>query len=181
MSNYYYEEKRAYLTTLAEVRAADHDLTPFLKFGLRGIASQTGRLAGMVKDAVWKELFRGLMAELFTRLESTRKRVIVKRQLMVLNRLLDRNGEVEFTQLVEEVTPYYASRKNAMFAIIRDVNRLGALGAIMIRREDHAVTNRPQFFIKADLNWPSRITDTEFFAKLDSLPKSKTTAFPTPT
>lgn len=99
---------------------------------------------------------------------------------MVLNRLLDRDGEVEFSQLVEEVTPYYASRKNAMFAIVRDVNRLGAFGAITIRRED-APQKRAQFWIAADLNWPSRITDAEFFAALERLPKSKTSTFPTPT
>jgi len=106
--------------------------------------------------------------------------VIVKRQLMVLNRLLDREGEVEWPELVEEVTPYYASRKNAMFAIVRDVNRLGALGAITIRAE-HLPQKRARFFIAADLNWPSRITDTEFFTAIEQLPKSKTSMFPTPT
>ena len=35
MSNYYYDEKPAYLAALARVRAQDHDLTTFLKFGLR--------------------------------------------------------------------------------------------------------------------------------------------------
>ena len=99
---------------------------------------------------------------------------------MVLNRLLDRDGEVEWLQLVEEVTPYYASRKNAMFAIVRDVNRLSALGAITVRSE-RPQEKRPRFFIAADLNWPSRITDTDFFAALERLPKSKTSMFPTPT
>ena len=120
------------------------------------------------------------MSDLFSRLESTRKRVIVKRQLMVLNRLLDSDGEVEWTQLVKEVTPYYASRKNTMFAIVRDVNRLGALGAITIRRENPE-QKRSRLFVAADLNWPSRITDTDFFATLERLPKSKTSMFPTPT
>ena len=180
MSNYYYDEKSAYLPAMAGVRADDHDLTLFLKFGLKGIALQTRRLTNLVKNAVSKELFRGLMGDLFSRLKSTRKRVIVKRQLMVLNQLLDRDGEVEFSRLAEEVTPYYASRKNAMLAIVRDVNRLGALGAITIRRED-TPHKRPAFWIAADLNWPSRITDTEFFAALERLPKSKTSTFPTPT
>ena len=180
MSNYYYDEKSSYLAALAGVRALEHDLTPFLKFGLKGIAIQTQRLTKLVRNAVSKELFRGLMSDLFGRLESTRKRVIVKRQLMVLNRLLDRDGEVEWIQLVEEVKPYYASRKNAMFAIVRDVNRLGALGAIRIRRENQE-QKRSRFFVAADLNWPSRITDTEFFATLERLPKSKTSMFPTPT
>jgi len=40
MSNYYYEEKATYLSSLSEVRARDYDLTPFLKFGLKGIAKQ---------------------------------------------------------------------------------------------------------------------------------------------
>ena len=180
MSNYYYDEKAAYLASLAAVRAGEHDLTPFLKFGLKGISLQTQRLTNLVRNAVSKELFRGLMGDLFSRLESTRKRVIVKRQLMVLNRLLDREGAVDFTQLAEEVTPYYASRKNAMFAIVRDVNRLGALGAITVRREDRP-EKRTVYWIAADLNWPSRITDTEFFAALEKLPRSKTSTFPTPT
>lgn len=37
------------------------------------------------------------MGDLFQRLESTRKRVIVRRQLDVLSRLLDKEGEVEFS------------------------------------------------------------------------------------
>ena len=36
MSNYYYDEKEAYLTKLKEVREREHDLTPFLHFGLKG-------------------------------------------------------------------------------------------------------------------------------------------------
>jgi hypothetical protein len=180
MSNYYYDEKQMYLATLANVRAGDHDLTPFLKFGLKGIALQTQRLANLVKNAVSKELFRSLMSDLFSRLESTRKRVIVKRQLMVLNRLLDRDGEVEWLQLIEEVSPYYASRKNAGFAITRDVNRLSALGAITVRRE--AINEKGfRFWIAANLNWPSQITDSEFFMKIERLPRSKTSTFPTPT
>lgn len=180
MSNYYYDEKIAYLATLAAVRAADHDLTPFLRFGLRGIALQTQRLTNLVKNAVSKELFRSLMGDLFSRLESTRKRVIVKRQLMVLNRLLERDGEVDWLQLIEEVAPYYASRKNAPNAIARDVNRLGALGAITIRREN-VDDKRYRFLIGVNLNWPSQITDTEFFMKIERLPRSKTSTFPTPT
>ena len=40
MSNYYYEEKAGYLNALAETRALSHDLTPFLKFALKGIEKQ---------------------------------------------------------------------------------------------------------------------------------------------
>lgn len=176
MSNYYYEEKRTYLSSLAEVRASGHDLTSFLRFGLKGIALQTERLTSSLRNAVLKELFRSLVRDLFVRLESTRKRVIVKRQLMLLNRLLDRNGPVEFGELVRDLTQEYASRKNSHAAIVRDINRLGSLGAVTVKRvEDEA--KKAVFWIGVDLNWPSRITETEFFAQIASLPKSKTYAF----
>ena len=115
------------------------------------------------------------MNELFVRLESTRKRVIVKRQLMVLNRLLERDGEVEWLQLVDEVRQYYASRKHVVAAMVRDVNRLAALGAVRVRIDD--TSGRPQYFLEANLDWPSTITDTEFFERIEELPKSKTHRF----
>ena len=180
MSNYYYEEKRAYLAALSNVRAQDHDLTPFLKFALHGIASQVFRLTSMLKNAVSKELFRNLMNELFVRLESTRKRVIVKRQLMVLNRLLERDGEVEWSRLVDEVRQYYASRKNVAAAMVRDVNRLAQLGAVKIRVKK-TIDRKPTYFLEANLDWPGTITDTEFFERIEKLPKSKTHRFLTAT
>jgi len=175
MSNYYYDEKRAYLEALAAVRANDNDLTPFLKFGLRGIALQSGRLGQMIRDEVSRQIFRNLMHELFTRLENTRKRVIVQRQLALLEKLLKVEGRTEFTQLVEAVRNDYSSRKAPMNAIIRDLNRLQALGAVRIETEGGPKT--PVFHISVRLDWPSRITETEFFAKLAILPKSKTYGF----
>ena len=115
------------------------------------------------------------MNELFVRLESTRKRVIVKRQLMVLNHLLERDGEVEWTELTGDVREHYASRKNIIAAMVRDVNRLGAIGAVKIRLDKSQQSRR--YFIQANLDWPSTITDTEFFEKIEKLPKSKTLGF----
>lgn len=176
MSNYYYDEKRAYLEALAAVRANDNDLTPFLKFGLRGIALQSGRLGQMIREEVSRQIFRNLMHELFTRLENTRKRVIVRRQLALLEKLLNEEGRIEFMQLVDSVKNDYSSRKAPMNAIIRDLNRLQALGAVRI--DQKAVEGKPPiFYITVRLDWPSRITETEVFAKLATLPKSKTYAF----
>ncbi len=174
MSNYYYDNKYAYLAALVQARERGHDLTPFLNFALEGIAREVSRVTERLKRAVRKELFRSLVHELFVRLESTRKQVIVKRQLMLLNHLLDKDGEIEWRQLVREVRERYASRKNAVAAIVRDINRLSALGAVIVRREDK------NFYIGVDLDWPSRITDSEFFERLEQLPKSKTYGFLTP-
>lgn len=179
MSNYYYDEKRTYLQCLARVREANHDLTEFLKFGLRGIALQSSRLTEMIRTEVSKEIFRNLMHDLFTRLESTRKRVIVKRQLTLLDKLLNADGRVEFLQLADSVKETYNTRKAPLNAVIRDLNRLRALGAISIQREgENAKTWK--YYLSVQLDWPSKITETEFFSKLATLPKSKTHGFLSP-
>ena len=181
MSNYYYDEKRSYLESLAAVRASDHDLTPFLKFGLRGIAMQSSRLAEMIKNEVSRQLFRNLMHELFTRLESTRKRVIVKRQLGLLEKLLNTDGKIEFSELANSMKEEYKSRKAPVNAIIRDLNRLGALGAIWIEKADGPTPKSgPVYYISVRLDWPSRITEAEFFAKIAAMPRSKTYGFLSP-
>ncbi len=84
MSNYYYDEKTSYLSALSAARAGDHDLTPFLQFGLRGIASQCKRLFAEIRFHVSKELFRTFMYDLFGRLKTPRRRVIAERQLKTL-------------------------------------------------------------------------------------------------
>jgi cell filamentation protein, protein adenylyltransferase len=179
MSNYYYEEKKAYLDALAAVRAKGQDLTPFLKFALRGVALQSTRLTEMIKNEVSRQIFRSLMHELFTRLQSTRKRVIVKRQLTLLEKLLNTDGRIEFIQLAESVRNDYKSRKSPLSAIVRDINRLQALGAVGIEMEEPK-GKAPIYYIRVRLDWPSKITETEFFAKLAALPKSKTYGFLSP-
>ena len=116
------------------------------------------------------------MHELFARLENTRKRVIVKRQLMLLNHLLDKDGAVEWRQLVRDVRGRYKSRKNPLAAIVRDIDRLSVLGAVTVRWEEPS----RDIYIGVNLDWPSTITDTEFFERLERLPKSKTYGFLVP-
>ena len=179
MSNYYYDEKKSYLDTLAQVRANGYDLTPFLKFGLRGVALQSSRLAEMIRNEVSRQIFRNLMHELFSKLESTRKRVIVKRQLRLLERLLNAEGRTELDELAQGVSDEYNSRKAPLSALVRDINRLQALGALRVDREEPTPGNFV-YYIDVRLDWPSRITETEFFVKLAALPKSKTYGFLSP-
>ncbi len=176
LSNFYYEEKPSYLAEMAKVRSLEHNLTPFIKFGLKGITLQTERLTKLIRDQVSKEIFRNLMHDLFVRLQSTRKRVIVRRQLMLLEKLLDVEGEIEFSEFANSVRDDYNTRKIPLQALVRDLGRLLGLGAIDFRRD---VTDKknPKYFFRINLNWPTTITETEFFDKLAKLPKSKTYAF----
>jgi len=171
MSNYYYDEKKDYLSSLNAVGELGDDLTPFLRFGLRGIALQSQRLASEIRLHVSKEIFRSLAHDLFTRLVSPKKRLIARRQLEILRMLLEKE-DIEFEELVRSVADHYKSVKNPRKATVRDVNHLAGLGAILVKRDKE---NR--FRISAKLDWPSEITEGRFYERLKSLPKSKTTLF----
>lgn len=171
MSNYYYDEKKAYLTSLNESGNAGHDLTSFLTFGLCGVAIQSQRLGNQIRIHVSKEVFRSLAHDLFTRLVSPRKSIIAKRQLTILELLLG-VPEIDFEEMVKSLTDTYRSVKNPRKAIVRDTNHLGSLGAISINK-----TKESRFIISVRLEWPSQITESDFFEMLRTLPKAKSRSF----
>lgn len=167
MSNYYYEEKNSYLKVLAEVRRKEFDLTPFLLFGLKGIEIQCNRLFEEIRRNISKTLFRDVMFRLYGRLKNTRKRVLADRQLKILNLLLD---DVSFSrELYERMIPSYSELKNPDKALIRDIAQLFSLHAITYDSDSKRFS--------VNLDWPTTITETEFFEKLSNLPKAKTHDF----
>ena len=173
MSNFYHREVSAYFAALSEVRRREHDLTQFLTFALRGLAEEVSRLTMALRVAVSREIYRTFLDELFVTLESTRRRVIVTRQLELLSHLLNRKAPVEWGSLVADAKRLYAKRKDQPAAIARDVSKLQALGAVKI--EWAIARQRP--LISVDLDWPSTITESEFFDLIKKLPKSKDYSF----
>lgn len=169
MSNYYYEEKNEYLNTLAQVRAGDHDLTPFLLFGLKGIALQCKRLFEEIKKNISKALFREIMYDLFIRMQTARKRVIAERQIEILKILLD--GSQTLDNLNKKVGLIYKELSNPQKALIRDLNYLLRLHAIRYTKEQNIYT----FFVR--LEWATEITESEFFERIKKLPKAKGQSF----
>src|SRR5215475_5538149 len=172
MSNYYYDEKVAYLNALSESRARGHDLTPFLKFGLKGISIQCKRLSSEIREQVSKALFRNVMYDLFGRLKSTRKRVIAQRQVQLLKLLLEID-EIDFNSLWKKALPDYESLKSPIDALVRDLNGLVYLGAINVKPPD----NSHGYIISLNLDWPTQITESRFFERVKNLPKAKTHPF----
>lgn len=171
MSNYYYDEKPTYLAVLGETRANSHDLTPFLKFGLRGIALQCRQLFSEIRTQITKELFRNVMFDLFNRLENTRKRVIAERQVAILKLLLE-NDKMNFNDIFKRTKTNYQSLKNPMEGLLRDLGHLVDLGAIMFQKISDG-----RYEIRPRLEWATEITETEFFEKVKRLPKAKTHPF----
>lgn len=171
MSNYYYEEKHSYLKALATVRAADHDLSDFLIFGLKGIAVQCTRLFDEIRKNVAKALFRNVMYDLFNRLRTTRKRVIAERHIDILKRLLAVD-KLTLEELSEQTLVEYKQLKNPGKALMRDINYLLHLKAIGFKKLPE---NRYELF--ARLEWPTEVTETDFFRSVKEMPKAKTHGF----
>jgi Fic family protein len=167
MSNYYYEHKTGYLNALNEARASGHDLTPFLKFGLKGVESQCRRLLSQISFEVAKALYRNTANELFAHLKSPRKRVMSERHLKLLNLLLDREN-IRLSDL-KELTAHFFRVKNPHKTLIRDLNHLIRLEAISAQR----MPDKSEFVISANLKWPTQITETEFFKRVKEMPKAK--------
>jgi Fic family protein len=171
MSNYYYDEKATYLTSLSKVRERQHDLTEFLIFGLRGIAVQCRRLFDEIRPRVSKALFRNLMYDLFNQIEGARKQVIAKRQVEILKLLLDKD-QLELNELARALDGLYKPLGNPRKAIMRDIVHLMNLGTI---KAEEAEKNR--ILISIDLTWPTTITESEFFERVRQLPKVKAYPF----
>jgi Fic family protein len=170
-SNYYYDEKNAYLSALADVGRHDHDLTAFMRFALRGVALQSQRLLGAIQHQISKELFRNLMFDLFHRLETPRKRVIAERQIEVLKLLLD-VSTIDLTTFAKRTEGIYQRLKSPSKARLRDLAELSVLGAIRIWRDDSG-----KIMIGVRLEWPTEITETDFFRRVRELPKARTHPF----
>ncbi len=176
MSNYYYDEKDGYLKTLSEVRAHHHDLTSFLRFGLKGIGIQCSRLFAEIRNQVSKALFRNVMYDLFDRLQSTKRRVIAKRQIQILKVLL-RRDTVELHELRRELfESNYKHLKDSWKAYVRDLNNLIELKAIYLTSEDGADRNKT-FLLHLRLEWATEVTETSFFEQVKKFPKAKTGLF----
>ena len=174
MSNYYYDEKDGYLSSLSEVRKQNYDLTSFIKFGLKGIFLQCERLLKEIRIHLQRTLFRDVMGQMYGRLRSTRKRALAQRQWEILNKLLELDHEIEFNDLFEQLEKHYNTLKTPLRAYVRDLNHLSGLRAINVRRTEGHRPESVMFLIAVRLEWATEITETEFYRQIDSLPVAKT-------
>jgi Fic family protein len=175
MSNYYYDEKHAYLSVLSETRAHGHDLTPFLRFALRGIRQQCERLTAEIRKQMQKALFRDTMYSLFNRLKTRRKRVIGERQIEILKILLN-ESHISVAELWLATKFAYKPIQNELAAFHRDLWQLLDLRAALVHQEESG-PNEVEFTIKVNLDWPQEIDEDEFLQRMKTMPKGNTFKF----
>ncbi|MEX2262260.1 MAG: Fic family protein [Bryobacteraceae bacterium] len=173
MSNYYYDEKTAYLTVLAGVRQAQHDLTAFITFALKGARMQCERLSHEITKSVKKAVFRNMMYDLFPRLETPRKRVIAQRQIEILKILLDQpTAALDVYKKLQR--SYQGKLKSPIHAFVRDINALRHLGAVHVVQGHGGKTPA---VLEANLDWPGQVTETDFIERVKSFPTAKSHGF----
>jgi Fic family protein len=166
MSNYYYDEKTKYLATLSEVRAPDYDLTPFLKFGLKGIKIQCARLFQEIRVNVSKSIFTNTMYGLFGRLQTRRKRLIGDRHIEILKLLMSKD-KISIDDALVAVEYLYRPLKAGSKARVRDFIHLLDLDAIRI------ADRKSGGYLYVNLEWPTQITENGFMEKAKKMPKAK--------
>jgi hypothetical protein len=110
------------------------------------------------------------MYDLFNRLKTARKRVIAERQIKILTFLLE--SDLTLQELINRTASIYGSLKNPVKALIRDVNALIRLRAVGVEK---LTEERYRLFVR--LEWPTEITETEFFRRIKDMPKAKTYGF----
>ena len=167
LSNYYYEHKDEYLTALYETRKNGHDLTPLLKFALPAVAERCNVVAEAIATNHRRVLFREFARSLFGKLRSPRRRVLVQRQLEILEILLDA-GPTEPPDLMVRGRALYLGLKYPDRAMVRDLFGLLELSAIML------VQGR----IAANLDWPQLFAESELLDRYENMPSAASTTHP---
>ena len=122
-----------------------------------------------------RALFRDTMYSLFHRLESTRKRVIGKRQIELLKILLEFD-QMTAKELYLKAKGHYTSLEHFDKAIVRDFASLVELGAVNVRMASPEPSADADLFT-INLNWPQEIDEGEFLRRMKSMPKGKTFKF----
>ena len=161
LSNYYYSHKDEYLGSLFESRQRGHDLTPFLRFALPAVAERCNAVAGEILVNHKRVLFREFARSLFGQLRSPRRRVLVERQLQVLETLLD-SDSVGGVDLIRRTETYYRDLKYPDRAYVRDVIELYDLGALEFR-DGH---------IRVNLDWPQQFSESELLERYEKMPSA---------
>ena len=156
LSNYYYEHKEEYLAALSASRRSGHDLTPFLRFALPAVAQQCGTVANTIIENHKRTLFRQFAVALFGRLRSPRRRVLVERQLAILDSLLDAGVSDPYI-LMDRTESHYDTLKYPGRAQVRDIIDLFDLGALQVYPDG----------IGINLDWPQQFSESELLERLE--------------
>lgn len=146
----------------SESRQRGHDLTPFLRFALPAVSARCNAVAASIADHNKRTLFRQFAQTLFGQLRSPRRRVLAKRQLHILEELLD-SPTPDTTAFFLRPDGEYRRLKYPGRAWFRDISNLLDIGAISI--DENGI-------ITLNLDWPRQLSESELLHRYENLPSA---------
>ena len=148
LSNYFYRHEAEYKTLLQECRKIQpFDVTPFIKFGLKGFAQELKGINNFIKAKLNRIVYRNTLFRAYNQKASERRRAINQREYSLLEYLLvstepvdpfseNPSRQIRFSEL--RGSPYVtASYKNVTARTFsRELTRLADLHFIKLTKSD---------------------------------------------
>lgn len=155
LSNYFYRNDDKYKTTLQECRKKQpFDVTPFIRFGLKGFAEELKGINNFIKTKLNRVVYRNMLVQAFNIKASERRRVLNQREFHLLEFLLRQtepvdpfsenpSRQIKFSELKDSPFVKAAYRTVTARTFERELTRLSELGFIKFMREEGSPQEGP--------------------------------------
>ncbi|MGH7841206.1 MAG: Fic family protein [Candidatus Binataceae bacterium] len=148
LSNYFYQHEHEYKTRLQACRNTQlFDVGPFVRFGIEGFAEELKGINNFIKTKLNRIVYRTMLLRAFNKRIASYRRLVNQREHNLLDFLLEATEPIDpfsqnpsrllkFSELREAryVKGAYTNVTSRTF--YRELNRLGELGFINIRRDE---------------------------------------------
>ena len=148
LSNYFYRHEQEYKRLLQECRKRrPFDLTPFIRFGVAGFASELKGINNFIKTRINRLVYRTMLVRAFNKRTGVRRRLLNQREYNLLSFLLDETEPVDpfsdepsrkltLSELLEARFVKTAYQNVTRRTFQRELVRLGDLGFIRFTKQE---------------------------------------------
>lgn len=150
LSNYFYQHEHEYKTRLQKCRERQpFDVNPFVHFGIQGFAAELKGINNFIKTKLNRVVYRTMLTRAFNQRIASYRRLINQREYHLLDFLLTEteptdpfsenpSRELKFSELHEAPYVKGAYKDVTTRTFYRELNRLGKMRFINIRRDEAA-------------------------------------------
>lgn len=148
LSSYFYRHERQYKSILQQCRKRQpFDVTPFVRFGVAGLASELKGINNFVKVRINRLVYETMIVRAFNKRTGTRRRLLNQREYSLLDFLLDEtppsdpfsatlSRRIKLSELLEASYVRSAYQNVTRRTFQRELIRLGELGFIRFARDE---------------------------------------------
>ena len=148
LSNYFYRHEEQYKSILQQCRKFQpFDLTPFIRFGVAGFASELKGINNFIKARINRLVYRTMIVRAFNKKTGVRRRLLNQREYNLLDFLLSEtepadpfsdipSRRIELSELMESSYVRSAYQNVTWRTFQRELIRLSELGFIRFARDE---------------------------------------------